>query len=93
MEFRAIQSFTSLFTHPTKYVSVSFIHALGPCLVEYMEEKGKDCRSKEVAANIIEAIKLLEYLVQLVDDSSNRKLITILVFNLTAAYFVRIKNA
>jgi len=81
MEFKAIQSCTSLFTHPTKYVSVSFIHVLGPCLVEYMEEKGKGCHSKEVATNVIEAMKLLEYLVQLVDDSTNRKLLLFLCFN------------
>lgn len=43
-------------------------------MVEYVGEKGKTCPSKEVAANVMEAIKLLEYLVQLVDDANNRKL-------------------
>lgn len=74
MVTRAIQCYTSLFAHPTKFVSISFIHALGPSVVEYIESKGKTCSSKEVAANVTEAIKLLEYLVQLVDDSNNRKL-------------------
>ena len=74
MVTRAIQCYTSLFAHPTKFVSVSFIHALGPSVVEYVGEKGKTCPSKEVAANVMEAIKLLEYLVQLVDDANNRKL-------------------
>ena len=55
-------------------MSVSFIHALGPTVVEYVEEKGKACPNKEVATNVMEGIKLLEYLVQLVDDSDNRKL-------------------
>ena len=43
-------------------------------MVEYIEEKGKNCPNKEVATNVMEAIKLLEYLVQMVDDSNNRKL-------------------
>lgn len=74
MVTKAIQCYTSLFAHPVKFVSVSFIHALGPSLVEYVEEKGKTCPSKEVATNVMEAIKLLEYLVQLVDDPNNREL-------------------
>ena len=75
MVTRAIQCYASLFAHSTNFVSVSFIHALGPSMVEYVEEKGKACSSKEVATNVMEAIKLLEYLVQLVDNSNNRKLI------------------
>ena len=43
-------------------------------MIEYIEEKGKNCSNKEVATNVMEAIKLLEYLVQLVDDSNNRML-------------------
>ena len=74
MATRAVQCYSSLFAHPTKYVSVSFIHALSPSMVEYIEEKGNNCSNKEVATNVMEAIKLLEYLVQLVDDSNNRKL-------------------
>jgi len=74
MVTRAVQCYTSLFAHPKKFVSVSFIHALGPSVVEYVVDKGKTCPNKEVAANVMEAIKLLEYLVQLVDDSNNSKL-------------------
>ena len=74
MVTRAIQCYTSLFNHPTKFVSVSFIHALGSGVVEYIEERGKSCPNNEVAANVMEAIKLLEHLVQLVDDSNNRRL-------------------
>ena len=90
MVTRAIQCYTSLFSHPTKFVSVSFIHALGPSIVEYVEEKGKTCSSKEVATNVTEAIKLLEYLVQLVDDSNNSKLsfywYCVYIFDHRAAY-------
>lgn len=73
MVARAVQCYASLFTHPVKFVSVSFIHALGPSVVEYVEENGKICPSKEVATNVMETIKLLEYLVELVDSSENRE--------------------
>lgn len=43
-------------------------------MVEYIEEKGKNCPNKEVATNVMEAIKLLEHLVQLVEDPNNRML-------------------
>lgn len=76
----AIQCYTSLFAHPTKFVSVSFIHALGPSVVEYVKEKGNTCPRKETATNVMEAIKLLEYLVQLVDDANNRELTLISMY-------------
>nr|XP_006814260.1 PREDICTED: HEAT repeat-containing protein 5B-like [Saccoglossus kowalevskii] len=80
VRIKCLQTLASIIQHPQREVSTPFIHALGPKIVEYLHQVGSNKAAHEDQFTVvIEALKGLENLVALTDETYRIQLAALLV--------------
>lgn len=79
MKLKCVQTLRTIFLHPVCHISIPYIHALAPRLIEYLyNDKSKQVTSDMELTFTLECITTVEALIGLA-DVSNRKLLLLLV--------------